>query len=43
MAQNLAPNRDVGFQLSGDFLDGILSYQLGVFNGAIDGGSTTAT
>lgn len=39
LVQNLVPNRDVGFQLAGDFWDGILSYQVGVFNGTIDGGS----
>lgn len=39
LVQNLVPNRDVGFQLAGDFWDGILSYQAGVFNGTIDGGS----
>ncbi len=39
IANGLAPNRDVGFQLAGDFWDGILSYQVGVFNGTIDGGS----
>jgi len=39
LVQNLVPNRDVGFQLAGDFWDGILNYQVGVFNGTIDGGS----
>ena len=33
----LVPNRDLGVQLSGDV--GIVSYQLGVFNGVADGGS----
>jgi phosphate-selective porin OprO/OprP len=36
---NLSPNRDVGVQLSGDVLDGGLSYAVGVFNGVADGGS----
>jgi phosphate-selective porin OprO/OprP len=39
ISQNLAPNRDVGFQLSGDLLDGRFTYQLGGFNGVPDGGS----
>lgn len=34
----LLPNRDVGASLHGDFLDGKLSYGLGVFNGVADGG-----
>lgn len=36
---NLVPNRDTGVQLSGDFKEGLLSYQLGVFNGVVDGSS----
>ena len=36
---NLVPNRDVGVQLSGAFLDKALTYQIGVFNGVTDGGS----
>ena len=36
----LAPNRDVGFMLHGDLFDSILQYQLGLFNGVVDGGST---
>jgi len=39
VADNLTPNRDVGFQLAGDFFDGALSYQIGVFNGVLDGQS----
>jgi phosphate-selective porin OprO/OprP len=39
IANNLAPNRDVGFQLWGNVLDGALTYQLGGFNGTIDGGN----
>ncbi len=35
----LAPNRDVGIQVQGDFFDGALSYAVGVFNGVQDGGS----
>lgn len=35
----LAPNRDVGFQLHGAHFAGAASYELGVFNGVIDGGS----
>jgi len=37
----LAPNRDVGFMLHGDvFENGLLNYELGIFNGVVDGGST---
>lgn len=34
--QNSVPNRDVGVQLFGDFWDGTLGYQLGIFNGVYD-------
>lgn len=36
----MAPNRDLGVQLSGDLLNGTLSYQAGVFDGTVDGAST---
>lgn len=36
---NLVPNRDIGFQLHGAVADGLFSYELGVFNGVVDGGS----
>ena len=39
---SLVPNRDFGVQLSGDLGGGRLSYAAGVFNGAIDGGSSEA-
>lgn len=42
LANNLAPNRDIGFQLGGDFFKGRLSYQLAVANGVVDGGSADA-
>jgi phosphate-selective porin OprO/OprP len=35
---NIAPNRDLGIALQGSFLDDKVSYQVGVFNGSIDGG-----
>lgn len=35
----LLPNRDVGVQLSGDLLGGVVHYAGGVFDGAPDGGS----
>jgi phosphate-selective porin OprO/OprP len=35
---SLVPNRDLGVQLSGDLLEGGLSYAVGVFNGVDDGG-----
>ena len=40
LMNNLTPNRDVGFQLAGDFFEGVLSYQIGVFNGVNDGQSS---
>src|SRR6185503_8327824 len=43
IATNLVPNRELGLQASGDLLEGIFSYQLGVFNGLPDGGSTNNT
>jgi phosphate-selective porin OprO/OprP len=33
----LAPNRDIGVQLQGEFADGRVSYAAGVFNGTADG------
>ncbi len=39
---SLAPNRDLGLQLSGDLAQGRLNYALGVFNGVPDGGSVDA-
>jgi phosphate-selective porin OprO and OprP len=38
----LVPNRDVGLQLQGDLLGGLLRYEAGVFNGVSDGGSGDA-
>jgi phosphate-selective porin OprO/OprP len=39
IAQNIAPNRDVGVQLFGDIGAGVFQYQLGIFDGVQDGGS----
>src|SRR5947208_2114735 len=36
---NIVPIRDVGAQLSGLLFNGVLSYQVGVFNGVRDGAS----
>lgn len=36
---SLAPVRDVGIQLHGDLAGGVASYAVGVFDGALDGGS----
>lgn len=36
---SLVPNRDVGFQLHGSIAEGLLTYELGVFNGTVDGAS----
>jgi phosphate-selective porin OprO and OprP len=33
---NLVPNRDIGLQLAGDISEGLLAYQVGVFNGVAD-------
>lgn len=35
---NLVPNRDIGFQLFGDFIDGSISYAVGFLNGTPDNG-----
>jgi phosphate-selective porin OprO/OprP len=35
----LAPNRDLGVQVFGEFNKGTLAYQVGAFNGVADGGS----
>ncbi len=40
---NLVPNRDLGIQASGALLGGALNYQLGVFGGLGDGGSSNNT
>lgn len=42
-ASELAPNREVGAQLFGRFADGRVNYALGVFNGAADGRSASAS
>jgi phosphate-selective porin OprO/OprP len=42
LATNLAPNRDVGLQLSGDVGSGAFSWQAGVFNGVPDLGNGDA-
>jgi phosphate-selective porin OprO/OprP len=36
----LAPNRDLGVEVFGELAGGVLSYQLGIFNGVADGGSS---
>ena len=36
---SLVPNRDVGVQVLGDLLGGVVSYQAGILNGVADGGS----
>jgi phosphate-selective porin OprO/OprP len=36
----LVPNRDLGLQLSGDISGGVVSYQVGYFNGVTDGQSS---
>ena len=39
LATNLAPNRDVGLQLSGDISTGLFTWQAGVYNGVPDLGN----
>jgi phosphate-selective porin OprO/OprP len=39
LATNLAPNRDVGLQLSGDLDSGLVTWQAGLFNGVPDLGN----
>jgi phosphate-selective porin OprO/OprP len=39
LATNLAPNRDVGLQLSGDIASGLFAWQAGVFDGVPDLGN----
>ena len=39
LATNLAPNRDVGLQVSGDISSGVFGWQVGVFNGVPDLGN----
>lgn len=36
---NIVPIRDVGAMLSGQFMGGVLNYQVGIFNGVRDGAS----
>ncbi len=38
---NLVPNRDVGLQLHGKLQDGLVSYAVGIFDGAVDGASAS--
>ena len=42
LSSQLAPNRDIGGQLQGDFGNGLLSYAVGVFDGVADGSSLDA-
>jgi phosphate-selective porin OprO and OprP len=37
---NIAPNRDLGAMAFGDLASGRVSYQAGIFDGVVDGGST---
>lgn len=41
LPNSIMPNRDIGFQLSGDVLKGRLSYVVGVFNGTGDARNTS--
>jgi phosphate-selective porin OprO/OprP len=36
---SVAPDRDIGMQVMGDLAGGVVSYQAGIFNGVVDGGS----
>ncbi len=35
----IAPNRDLGFELTGDVADTLVHYDIGIFDGDVDGGS----
>ncbi|HZE73691.1 MAG TPA: porin [Gemmatimonadales bacterium] len=35
----IAPNRDLGFELTGDVADTVVHYDIGIFDGALDGAS----
>ena len=39
LATNLAPNRDIGLQLTGDMSGGVFAWQAGIFNGVPDLGN----
>jgi phosphate-selective porin OprO/OprP len=39
LATNLAPNRDIGLQVSGEIAGGVLAWQAGIFNGVPDLGN----
>jgi phosphate-selective porin OprO/OprP len=39
---NIAPNRDLGAMAFGDLASERIAYQVGIFNGVVDGGSTDA-
>ncbi len=41
LTSNLVPNREVGFQLSGDLLKETVNYNVGIFNGSADLASAT--
>ena len=42
LTTDLVPSREVGAQLHGQFLNQTLSYAVGIFNGAADGGDASA-
>ena len=41
IASDLVPNRDLGIDLHGDLAGGVVSYAVGIFNGATDNSGTT--
>ena len=43
LPSELAPNRDIGVQLQGEFANSEVSYAIGVFNGAVDGRDAATT
>ncbi|MSR77489.1 MAG: porin [Candidatus Omnitrophica bacterium] len=42
LSTNLVPNRDIGIDLHGELFDGVLNYDAGIFNGALDGANGDA-
>lgn len=43
LPSELAPNRDIGVQLQGEYANSEVSYAIGVFNGAVDGRDAATT
>jgi phosphate-selective porin OprO/OprP len=42
LTNNLIPNRDIGFELSGNIVNNIINYSAGIYNSAVDGRNADA-